>query len=111
MHRIQTFSVLMYKFFTVPWLVIPAKGPLAIKSSNAAISVLMSAYLAGRQAFGIQRARSLDAGQPALVFLDDLRLERAGPVPRHINLDVPGHVSQHGFRPTAVAPSEGWSLS
>lgn len=37
----------------------------------------MGADLAGGQSFGVQRQHDLiDPGQPALPFLDDLRLER-----------------------------------
>ena len=46
--------------------------------------------LAGGQAFGVQRQHHLiDAGQPALALLDDLRLKRRGPIPWHIELDGP----------------------
>lgn len=33
---------------------------------------------------------------------DDLRLERPRPIPRHLDLNVPGGVGQHGLRPRPV---------
>ena len=37
----------------------------------------------------------IDPGQPALPLPDDLRLERRGPVPPHVDLDMAGGVGQY----------------
>jgi hypothetical protein len=40
--------------------------------------------------------------EPALPFLDNLRLERALPIPRHVDLDLTDSIRDHGLRPSAV---------
>jgi hypothetical protein len=62
------------------------------------------ADLPGGQALGIERQHDLvHLGQSSLPFAHDLRLERAGPIPRHVDLDWAGVLGQHRFRPGAVA--------
>jgi hypothetical protein len=59
--------------------------------------------LPGGQALGIQRQDDLvDPGQPPLPLLHDLRLERPGPVPRHVDLHLAGRLGQHRLRSRAV---------
>jgi hypothetical protein len=60
--------------------------------------------LACGQIFRVQRQHDLIyPGQPALPFLDDLRLERRGPIPRHVELDRTGGIGQHRLGSGAVA--------
>lgn len=63
----------------------------------------MRADLPGREAFGIQRQHDLvDPRQAPLPLTDDLRLERARPVPRHIDLHRAVAVGHDRLRPSAV---------
>ena len=62
------------------------------------------ADLPGREALGIQRQHDLiDTVKPSLPLAHDLRLERPGPVTRHLDLDLPGRLGQHRLRTRAVA--------
>ena len=45
----------------------------------------------------------VDIGQPPLTLLHDHRLERARPVPRHLNAHLTGGVGQHRLTARAVA--------
>jgi hypothetical protein len=61
------------------------------------------ADLPGGQALGIQRQHDLiDPGQPPLPLLDDLRLERAMPVARHLDRYLPAGLGQHRLGPGPV---------
>ena len=56
------------------------------------------------QTLRIQRQDDLiDPGQPPLPLLDDLRLERPGPVPRHVDPDWAAAAGQHLLGPGPVA--------
>jgi hypothetical protein len=68
----------------------------------------MRGDLAGGQPFRIQRQHHLvDIAQAALAFLDDLRFERAFPIPWHINPDLAHRVGDHCFRPRSIAHIRG----
>jgi hypothetical protein len=60
--------------------------------------------LAGGQALGIEREHHLiDPVEPALPLAHDLRLERAGTIPRDVDLDLASVLGQHRLRPGAMA--------
>ena len=65
----------------------------------------------GGEPFGIQRQHDLiDSRQPALPFLDDLGFERPVTVAGHLDLDLPGRLSQDRLRPGPVADVGGVPL-
>jgi hypothetical protein len=56
----------------------------------------MRGNLAPGQPVRVQRQHDLvDIGQPPLSFLDDLRLERAFPIPWHVDDDLAGGIGDH----------------
>jgi hypothetical protein len=63
----------------------------------------MGGDLARREPLGGQRQHDLvDAAQPPLALLDDLRNEAAVGVPRHLDLDL-ADLGEHLLGPSSVA--------
>ena len=62
----------------------------------------------GGQPFGVQRDRHrVHVGEALLPPLDYHRLERARPVPRHLDGDLTGRIREHRLGPGAVADVPG----
>ncbi len=64
----------------------------------------MGADLPGGQPTGIQRQDHLiDIGETTLTLLDNLRLEGARPIPRHVDLNTAAGIGQHRLGSESVA--------
>ena len=100
----------MLAFFTVQSNVLVgvtsarlALRPVSFDTDAAEDLREVEADLPGRQAIGIQREHNLiNLSEPALTFVHDHRLERAVPIPRHINCDMASRAGQHGLGSGAV---------
>ena len=79
-------------------------GDRVLADGRAVHLVEVRGDLAGGQALGEQADRDrVHVRQAPLALLDDHRLERAGPVPRHRDAHLPGGVGEHRLGPGAVA--------